>query len=181
MIDDILRLFREKGQGAYFGENVTELQHALQCAALAESAGASASLVAAALLHDVGHLLHGLGEDIADTGIDGRHESAGATWLSRGFDAAVTDPIRLHVAAKRYLCAVDPTYTASLSDASQLSLRLQGGPFDSEEVARFEQEIHWQAAVLLRRWDDGAKVVGWVVPDLEHYLPVLNGAMRRIA
>src|SRR5262249_12936895 len=100
-------------------------------------------------------------------------------WLERFFGAAVAAPVRLHVAAKRYLCAVDPAYAVALSSASRLSLQLQGGPFGPDEVRRFEQEPHWQAAVALRRWDDAAKVPGRTVPGLEHYRPVLEAALRR--
>jgi phosphonate degradation associated HDIG domain protein len=177
VIDQLFALFGQRGQGAYFGEQVTELEHALQCANLAEKSGGDDPLVAAALLHDVGHLLHNLGEDIAGQGIDGRHEEGGAEWLKAHFGAAVIDPVRLHVAAKRYLCAVDPSYTSGLSPASQLSLRLQGGPFTSEEARQFEQEPWYRSAVALRRWDDGAKVPNLVVPDLEHYRPRLQAVL----
>src|SRR5437879_3127026 len=134
VIDRIVSLFLEKGQGAYFGEAVTETEHALQTAHQAEASGASNELIAAALLHDVGHLLQGLPEDLAEKGIDGRHEQGGAAWLRRYFGPAVAGPVRLHVAAKRYLCAVDPAYAARLSSASWLSLGLQGGPFSPHEV-----------------------------------------------
>jgi phosphonate degradation associated HDIG domain protein len=177
IIDHIFPLFREKGQGAYFGEAVTETEHALQSAHLAESSGATPELIAAALLHDVGHLLHGLPEDIAEHGIDGRHEEAGAAWLGRYFVMAVVDAVRLHVAAKRYLCAVEPDYRAGLSEASQRSLRLQGGPMSPEEVCRFEQEPGFRSAVAVRRWDDGAKVPGLVVPGLDHYRPCLEAVL----
>src|SRR5262245_20302558 len=177
VVDRILQLFAEKGQGMYFGEAVTETEHALQSAHLAETAGAGNELIAAALLHDIGHLLHGLGEDIAEQGIDGRHEEGGAAWLARYFGPAVAEPVRLHVAAKRYLCAVDPVYHAALSAASRRSLELQGGPFSREEARRFEREPFWEAAVALRRWDDAAKVPGLAVPGLEHYRPCLEAAL----
>jgi phosphonate degradation associated HDIG domain protein len=176
-IDCLFTLFREQGNGAYFGEAVTETEHALQCAHLAEQSGASAELIAAALLHDVGHLLHGLPEDLAERGIDGRHEDEGAAWLGRSFGPAVVDPVRLHVAAKRYLCAVDPDYYAGLSEASRLSLRLQGGTMSSEEVQRFEQEPRFRSALAVRRWDDGAKVPGLAVPGLDHYRPYLEAVL----
>jgi [1-hydroxy-2-(trimethylamino)ethyl]phosphonate dioxygenase len=169
ILDDIFTLFRTKGQGAYFGEAVTETEHALQCAHLAEEAGAGSELIAAALLHDVGHLLHGLGEDIAERGRDGRHEDSGAAWLAQHFGPAVVDPVRLHVAAKRYLCAVAPAYHNGLSAASRLSLSLQGGPFTQDEVRDFEQEPWFRSAIAVRRWDDAAKVPGLTVPGLEHY------------
>lgn len=169
IVDTLFELFTVSGQSLYFGEAVTETEHALQAAYLAAQAGAAPSLIAAALLHDVGHLLHGLPQDIAVQGVNTLHEEGGADWLARHFGREVVGPVRLHVAAKRYLCAVDPAYLAGLSPASQLSLRLQGGPFNADEVARFEQEPHFAAAVALRRWDDAAKVVGWKVPGLEGY------------
>jgi [1-hydroxy-2-(trimethylamino)ethyl]phosphonate dioxygenase len=177
LIDRIFALCTEKGHGAYFGEGVTELEHALQCANLAEQSGADDELITAALLHDVGHLLHGLPEDIAGHGIDGRHEVGGAAWLQPYFAPAVVDPVRLHVAAKRYLCAREPAYLASLSPASQVSLRLQGGPMTPEEAQRFEQEPWFKSAVAVRRWDDGAKVPGLAVPGLEHYRQRLQAAL----
>jgi phosphonate degradation associated HDIG domain protein len=177
LVDRILAVFAGPGQGAYFGEAVTQAEHALQTAALAEAAAADPELVAAALLHDVGHLLHGLGEDAADRGIDDRHEEGGAAWLARHFGPAVADPVRLHVAAKRYLCAVEPDYLAALSLASQRSLELQGGPFTPDEAEAFRREPHWEDAVALRRWDDAAKVPGLAVPGLDHYRPVLNAVL----
>jgi phosphonate degradation associated HDIG domain protein len=177
VIDRLFTLFREKGAGAYFGEAVTETEHALQCAHLAEQSGASPEVITAALLHDVGHLLHSLPEDIAEQGIDGRHEEGGAAWLRRFFGPAVVDPVRLHVAAKRYLCAVEPDYHAGLSEASQRSLRLQGGPMSPDEVRRFEQEQWFRWAVAVRRWDDAAKVAGLVVPGLDHYRPCLEAVL----
>jgi phosphonate degradation associated HDIG domain protein len=177
VVDRILTLLREKGQGAYFGEAVTEMEHALQCANLAEQSGADAELIAAALLHDVGHLLHGLPEDIAEKGLDGRHELGGAAWLKPHFGPAVVGPVRLHVSAKRYLCAVEPAYLASLSEASRRSLHLQGGPMSVEEVHRFEREPAFRSAVAVRRWDDAAKVPGLAVPGLEHYRAYLQSAL----
>jgi len=168
-IDRIFALFQEKGQGAYFGEPVTQTEHALQCAHLAEQSRAGSDQIAAALLHDIGHLLHGLPEDIAEQGIDGRHEEGGAAWLERYFPSAVVDAVRLHVAAKRYLCAVEPAYAAALSPASQRSLELQGGPMSTEEVRAFERKPNFRSAVAVRRWDDAAKVPGLAVPGLEHY------------
>jgi phosphonate degradation associated HDIG domain protein len=174
----LFTLFREKGNGAYFGEAVTETEHALQCAHLAERSGAAPELISAALLHDVGHLLHGLPEDVAERGIDGRHEDAGADWLGRYFVAGVVGPVRLHVAAKRYLCAVEPAYQDGLSEASRRSLRLQGSPISAEEVSRFEQGPWARSAVAVRRWDDAAKVPGLVVPGLEHYRPCLEAVLQ---
>jgi gamma-butyrobetaine dioxygenase len=177
IIDRIFTLFRERGRGAYFGEAITETEHALQCAHLAEQSGAASELVAAALLHDIGHLLHGLPEDVAERGVDGRHEEAGASWLKRYFGPAVVDPVRLHVAAKRYLCTVEPNYCAVLSAASQRSLHLQRGFMSSQEVCQFQQEPSFRSAVAVRRWDDGAKVPELSVPGLEHYRTCLEAVL----
>jgi gamma-butyrobetaine dioxygenase len=179
VVDVVLRLFAVGGEAAYFGEAVSEAAHALQSARLAECAGADDALVTAALLHDVGHLLHGLPEDIAERGIDGRHEQGGADWLARHFGPAVSEPVRLHVAAKRYLCAVEPDYLAGLSPASRRSLELQGGPFDAAGVRSFEAEPYFRDAVRLRRWDDEAKVPGLAVPALDHYRGRLAAVARR--
>lgn len=168
--DTIIGLFEARGATAYHGEAVSQAEHALQAAHQAETEGAADSLVVAALLHDVGHLVHGLDEDIAERGIDGRHEDAGAAWLERHFGPEVIEPVRLHVAAKRYLCATEPAYRAGLSPASKLSLELQGGPFNDEEAAQFSASRHAHDAVRLRRWDDMAKVPGLPVPGLAHYL-----------
>lgn len=179
-VDQIFELFAQGGRAAYFGEEVSQLEHALQCAFHASAAGARPYLVAAALLHDVGHLLHGLGEDIAVRGVDARHEEGGADWLERHFGPEVTVPIRLHVPAKRYLCAVDPTYVRGLSPASQLSLQRQGGPFTAEEARAFEDFPEHADAVALRRWDDAAKVPGLDVPDLESYRSILEACVATV-
>ena len=184
VVEEIFRLFEERGDAAYFGEAVSQKEHALQAARLAAQAGAPSALIAAALLHDIGHLLHGHEENIADDGIDGRHEAAGEAWLSRLFGPEVAGPVGLHVAAKRYLCAVDAEYVAQLSPASIKSLELQGGPFDEREAREFETNPHFHAATCLRRWDDEAKVPGLQVPGLEQDRAQLeealvgNGEMR---
>ena len=170
MTDRILTVLSEGGAEAYLGEPLTQLEHALQTAALAEESKAADSLVVAALLHDIGHLVHGLPEHIA-LGVDPRHEDIGDRWLSRHFSRAVTEPIRLHVAAKRYLCAREPGYTASLSAASRESLALQGGAMTADEVRVFEQTPWAGDAAALRRWDDAAKVPGLAVAGLVHYRP----------
>lgn len=170
----VLKLFRDRGAAAYFGEAVSQTDHARQTAAVAGSQGAPAALVVAALLHDVGHLLHAEGEDAADLGIDTRHEAAGAAWLTQWFGAAVCEPVRLHVAAKRYLCAVDADYAARLSAASRQSLALQGGAFTPEEAAAFAAQPYALDAVALRRWDDAGKCPGLVIPELDHYRGLLE-------
>jgi phosphonate degradation associated HDIG domain protein len=174
IFEEVVELFERKGRDAYLGEPVSQAEHALQAAYLAESEGAPDTLVAAALLHDVGHLLVDPGEDLAERGIDGGHEQVGASWLASAFGDDVAEPPRLHVAAKRYLCAVDPSYLSGLSPASLLSLRLQGGPFGSEEVERFETNPRWRDALRLRRWDDAAKIPGLVVPGVDHYRATID-------
>lgn len=178
VLDEICDLFATKGHEAYVGEPVSQLEHALQAAYHAERSGASDELIVAALLHDVGHLVHKLPEDCADHGIDSRHEALGQAWLTRHFGPAVTEPVRLHVAAKRYLCATDAKYQQQLSPASQQSLALQGGPLAPNEARQFESNLHYREAVELRRWDDLAKVQGMEVPGLDHYRPRLERVLR---
>jgi [1-hydroxy-2-(trimethylamino)ethyl]phosphonate dioxygenase len=172
-VDEILDLLAAQGKEAYFGEPVSVLEHCLQCAHYAEQSQASPAMIAAALLHDIGHVLHGLPEDIAQQGWDGAHEEVAAVYLARRFGEDVTETVRLHVAAKRYLCATDPSYFARLSPASVESLQLQGGVMSDEEVAAFEALPNARLAVQVRRWDDEAKIPQLEVPGLAHYRPVL--------
>jgi phosphonate degradation associated HDIG domain protein len=154
-LEDIERLYAARGAASY-GEGVTQTEHAVQCAALAEADGAAPSLVIAALLHDIGHLLD-REEDVVGSSIDHRHEISGAQALKSLFDEAVRAPIALHVAAKRYLCFREPGYFEALSLASQHSLELQGGPFSADEAAAFVRRPYWREAVALRRLDDMGK------------------------
>jgi phosphonate degradation associated HDIG domain protein len=178
IIDEIFTKFRDYGSGAYLGEPVSMTEHMLQSAYAAEQEGAPPRLVAAALLHDYGHFIHDLPEDSAEHGVDTEHEEVAHTFLSEHFGPEIAEPIRMHVAAKRYLCAVEPSYLGELSPASVLSLELQGGPYSAEEVAEFEASPFAEDAVRLRRWDDVGKVAGLETPDLEHYRPVLEAALR---
>lgn len=170
-------LFEERGDSAYGGEAVSQRQHALQAAHLAAQSNAGDSLVVAALLHDVGHLLHHLPDNAPDEGVDDLHENLAGRWLARWFPDEVVEPVRLHVAAKRYLCAVDPSYEARLSGPSQHSLELQGGPMTREEVARFQSSFHHKAAVALRHWDDAAKDPAAAVAPFETYIPMLEATL----
>jgi len=174
LIEAIDDLFRRKGTALYGGEAVTQTEHALQAALLAEESGAGAASIAAALLHDIGHLLHDLPDDGADHGTDDVHEQRGYEWLCEHFPPEVTEPVRRHVGAKRYLCSVDPEYFSALSPASLQSLRLQGGPFTAEEVRRFEADRYFEPSVQLRKWDDEAKAPGLETPDLAHFLEYLT-------
>lgn len=178
VIDTIFSLINEFADERY-GEDVTQLQHILQCAELARRDGASDSLIAAALLHDIGQFIDGAGEAAETKGLDARHEVTGAAFLSSAFGPEVTEPVRLHVAAKRYLCAVEPGYAEALSRASLLSLGLQGGPMNPQEVADFESGPAFAEAVRLRRYDDHGKRPEWHVPDLESYRPLLESLMVR--
>lgn len=173
----ISSLFKDRGGSLYGGEAVTQLEHGLQAAYLAEQAGDPTSLITASLLHDVGHLLHGHGDDCAERGLDDKHEDLGVRFLTRHFPPAVTEPVRLHVNAKRYLCHVESTYHDTLSPPSQLSLRLQGGPMTADEAAEFEKNPFYRDAVKLRRYDDTAKAVGLPTPDFAHFVPYLENAL----
>lgn len=173
-VPDVINLFESRGQSQYGGEAVTQLEHALQAATLAEAEQASDALIAAALLHDVGHLLHDLPDDAPDVGIDDHHENSGYQYLQQLFPPAVTEPVRLHVPAKRYMCATDPDYFKTLSEPSVISLELQGGPMSPAEVEEFEGHPHAKAAVRLRRWDDLAKDPEMSTPPLLHFANYLH-------
>jgi len=175
-IDQIRDLFNQRGHLAY-GEGVTELQHALQAASLAEQDNAPDNQIVAALLHDIGHLLHGLPEDVAEQGMDGHHEQIGEKWLGKYFGADISQPVRLHVAAKRYQCTVNPDYLAQLSPASAKSFILQGGKMDEDEIKDFERNPFFKEALQLRTWDDHAKNPEMKTPLLEHYLPLVKAAL----
>lgn len=176
-IDDVLALFDTHGDDRY-DEELSQRDHALQTAALALAAGADDSLVVAALLHDVGHLLDLAAGGTADTPRLARHEQVGATALSALFDESVTAPIELHVEAKRYLTAVDPKSIDRLSNGSRASLVRQGGPMDEAEVVRFRTRRWFAEACALRRWDDDGKVDGLVVPPLSAHRSTLERVAR---
>lgn len=176
---EVRSLFEARGSAWYGGEAISQLEHALQAGTLAEREAAQPALVVAALLHDVGHLLNELPEDAAQEGIDDRHEILAAAWLGRRFGPGVSEPVEMHVDTKRYLCAVDPDYLATLSPASQLSLRVQGGPLTKEEVVAFERRPFFADAVRLRRWDDAAKIVGAETPPLDHFAAQIRLALPK--
>lgn len=178
-VAEAIALFAAGGGERYLGELVTQSEHALQAAWLAEKEGAAPALIVAALLHDVGHLLHDEGDDAAMRGLDTRHEALGAAFLSRRFATEVVAAVSLHVEAKRYLAAIEPDYAARLSPASALSLQLQGGPMDPAECRRFEAKRAAADAVRLRRWDDAAKTVGLATPGFDHFRPYLEAVVRR--
>jgi len=170
---EILALFEAKGSLQY-GEDVTQLEHALQCAAHARAECAPDSLVVAALLHDIGHLVTDEAEGAAEHGIDDRHEIVGDRYLAERFQASVCEPVRLHVEAKRYLCAVEPNYRQAFPQAPQLSLKLQGGPMSPAEILEFQRNPWYADAVRLRRWDDLGKDPELVVEPFVTYLPMIQ-------
>lgn len=173
-LDELLNILVSKGNEQYGMEAVSQLEHALQCAVLAEQANATPQLIIASLLHDFGHLVHNLGEDAAEKGIDDRHEYRALGYLNTMFPPAVSEPIRMHVNAKRYLCAVDNNYWDSLSLASKTSLELQGGIYSPIEAQKFISQAYAEDAVKLRIWDDLAKVQGLDTPELEYFVPKME-------
>ena len=174
ILDLLSELFEGQGSAEYFGEDVTQAQHMLQTGALAEAASAAPALVAASLLHDLGHFHGGsTGHDLM-AGTDNRHSHTGADWLAQWFGPDVTEPVRLHVAAKRYLCTVEPDYAAQLSPASVHTLAVQGGPMTAAEAAAFADRSYAADAVRLRRWDDLAKRPDWETPSLAYYLTLVD-------
>lgn len=172
-VDDLFDVFHERGH-RHYGENVSELEHALQTAEFARIYGESESLIVACLLHDYGHMLHDLGEDIASQGVDARHEQLGALLLAGTFPEEILEPIRQHVASKRYLCWKEPGYLEGLSESSRRSLELQGGPMTNEEARQFESLPYFESCVRLRRYDDMGKVPDMVTTPLENYRPLIE-------
>lgn len=178
ILDQIMTLLEKAGAERYGGENVSQLEHALQCAMHAERMGSSPELITAALLHDIGHLVDEGDEGLADKGIDALHEAIAADWLSRHFPDAVVEPVRLHVDAKRYLCRAEQSYWAGLSQSSKTSLEVQGGIYSDAEAAIFIARPFAEDAVKLRRWDDAAKSPRLKTPDLDHYRPIVAAALK---
>jgi phosphonate degradation associated HDIG domain protein len=170
IVDEIMQLFATKGSSEYGGERVSQLEHALQSAQFAQMENAPPNLIVAALLHDIGHLL-------ADAP-DAAHEEIGHAYVAKHFPDSVSEPVKLHVAAKRYLCATDAHYLAQLSPASVESLRVQGGPMNEAEVDAFEEDAFFKEAVRLRHWDDLAKTEHLVTPGLATYQAAIESLVR---
>jgi phosphonate degradation associated HDIG domain protein len=177
VIDEIISLYATRGSAAYFGEAVSMTEHGLQAAHFAELEGERQAVIAAALLHDIGHLIATVPDDIAEWSVDARHEATGARRLGEWFGPDVAEPVRLHVRAKRYLCTTDPTYFSQLSPASVLTLKLQGGLMSADEVASFESEPGCGDALIVRRCDDRGKIAGLATRRLEDY----SGLLRSLA
>jgi gamma-butyrobetaine dioxygenase len=177
-VTEIAELFASEGAREYLGEPVTQAAHMLQAADLAERDGADDALIAAALLHDVGHFSGTVSGQHLMRGTDNLHSHSGADWLARWFGPEVTEPVRLHVAAKRYLCAVEPGYASLLSPASVFTLGVQGGPMHPDELADFAASPYAEAACRIRRWDDAAKDPDVTTPSFDHFRPLLTRLLR---
>jgi phosphonate degradation associated HDIG domain protein len=174
-LPDIAKLFAVHGHIEYSGEAVSQLEHALQAAELAELAGAPETLITATFLHDLGHLLNLQGETPTARGIDDQHQYFAIPFIRPLFPAAVIEPIRLHVDAKRALCSIEPEYYEGLSEDSKRSLALQGGVFSGAETREFLAKPFAEDAMRLRRWDDAAKVPGKRTPGIERYFGIASG------
>ena len=181
IVEFIAGIFERRGAESYLGEAVTMAQHMLQGAVLAEQEGAPGELVAAALLHDIGHYTSEFGPMSLGDERDNYHEEAGAKVLAPFFPPVITECVRLHVPAKRYLCATDPAYYGKLSEASKHTLSLQGGPMNAAEVTAFEKNPYYREAVRVRIWDDGGKNPAMATPPFRHYVPMLQRVVARHA
>ncbi len=175
---ELLEIYAGRATRRYGLSDINQLQHALQSAALAEADAAQPATVLASLLHDVGHMIHDLGEDPASRGVDDIHEELGAQWLAERFGPAVSEPVRLHVAAKRYLCTVESDYFAKLAPDSVRSLELQGGLMSADEIAAFRANPYHGEALRLRRYDEAAKDPQARTPDFDHYLRHVAACQR---
>lgn len=177
VIKHIFEIFTEKGGNAYVGEPVTQLEHAIQAALAAKRHKSRPELITAALLHDIGHFLHDYPEDCADNHIDSQHEKTGEQFLRQYFKAEVAELVKHHVNAKRYLTATNPVYQQALTGASYKSLQLQGGPMNENEISEFESHPLFNDILLLRRWDEAAKIQNKKLPSITEFLPYLQASL----
>lgn len=176
--DEVFAIYSARGAAAYFGEPVSVTEHGLQAAHFAQLEQAPQQLVIAALLHDIGHLVVETPDDIEEWTSDVHHERVGSSWLAKRFGLEVSEPVRLHVPAKRYLCATRESYLKKLSPASVLTLKLQGGAMSPAEVNRFEAEPFFRQAIRVREWDDEGKIAGLKTAGMLDYRALLEGVAR---
>ncbi len=174
VVETIAAVYAAQGNHSY-GENISQIEHAVQCAELAIRDNESPQLIAAALMHDIGHLL--AATDVAFGNY--RHDAVGADYLAKYFPAELTEPVRLHAQAKRYLCTVEPGYFERLSEASVDSLNHQGGLMDQQEQLEFKQGVFFQQAIKLRRWDDEGKIDELSKQGFNHYLPYIEDSLTK--
>jgi [1-hydroxy-2-(trimethylamino)ethyl]phosphonate dioxygenase len=178
IVDYLADIFARRGAESYLGEKVSMAQHMLQAAQQAELAQADPALIVAALLHDIGHYSNEIPDSALMKGTDNYHQEAGANFLANYFPPAVTEPIRHHVATKRYLCAKDPEYFSQLSAASVFTLDVQGGPMSAEEVTEFERSPHLDSCIKVRVWDDAGKDPDKLYPDFSHYRELVQSLVQ---
>ena len=179
IVDYIADVFERRGAEAYLGEEVSMAQHMLQAAQEAEISHADPDLIVAALLHDIGHFSNEIPDTVLMKGTNNYHEEVGANFLADYFPPSVTEPIRQHVGAKRYLCATDPQYLSRLSEASVYTLKVQGGPMSPDEVAEFEKFPYLDNCIKLRIWDDAGKDPDKSHPDFSHYRELVQSLVQR--
>lgn len=172
--EELVKLFDSGGSAEYLGESITMKEHMLQCADLAVRDGASSELIVAALTHDIGHLLVSDALALQESNIDAHHDELGAKWLAERFPESVSEPVRLHVAAKRYLVSTDPNYLGKLSPASVHTFNLQGGKMSDNEIFEFRSHSVYESAIQVRLWDDEGKVVGSKTSDLSTFESTIN-------
>lgn len=179
IVDYIADVFERRGAESYLGEEVSMAQHMLQAAQEAEISQADPELIVAALLHDIGHFSNEIPNSVLMKGTNNYHAEAGANFLADYFPRSVTEPIRQHVAAKRYLCATDPQYLSRLSEASVYTLKVQGGPMNPKEVAEFEKSPYLDNYIRVRVWDDAGKDPDKSHPDFSHYRELVQSLVQR--